>query len=461
MPPRSITRRTLAVVLLVQIGFALALGSETVWHEWRGRMHALDVQVAGHNDSLLGAIQDAEDPEDNILIDPEELRLPAEDRYAVYSDTGKLIGRSEQGAPLSREGAPGIHTMALDGMRYRVLRRTALRIIDREENGGVGLRRPVVMVYAAPMTHVFHETVEAVGYTLTSILLAALLSGLLASWLLRATLRPIHDLAAAAQRVSPGSLQFDAPPSAMQVQELQPLATTLTALIAELREAFAKEQRFVGDAAHELKTAVAVVRSTIQVLMIRERSEREYVAGLKQILEDNSRVEGILASMLDLARYEQGTAEAAVPLDLNDAVGRACGIMRSAAEARGVRLETEFADPAWVTFPLERAETLITNLLSNSIRHSAPGSAVVVRTRDTGNHVCLDVVDEGSGIGAESLPHVFERFYRDDPSRSRLSGGTGLGLAICKSIVTAAGGSIGIESTPGKGTKVSTVFRKA
>ena len=458
MASRSITRQTVGIVLLAQILCALVLATATVWHEWHGRMHALDVQVAGRSDSLLGAIQDAEDLESNITIDPAELRLPPDDRFAVYSESGRLIGRSERGGLLPQDGPPGMTVLRLEGVLYRVLRRPALRIIDRGEHRGIGLRRPVVMVYAVPETHVLHETFEAVAFSLTTIAVLALVTGFLTTWLLRSTLRPIRDLAFAAQQVSPSSLQFEAPQSALQVDELRPLATTLSTLIDELREAFAKEQRFVGDAAHELKTAVAVVRSAVQLLMLRRRSEGEYVAGLEQLLLDNDRVEMLVASMLDLARLEQGPAVATPLLDLADAAQRACSTMQPVAEMHGVRLVMRSAEGVTVRLHADRAETLVTNLLSNAIRHSPAGYEVVVSVSRTDGMGLLTVVDTGSGIRAEALPHVFERFYRDDPSRSRASGGTGLGLAICKSIVEAAGGNIAIESVVGKGTRVTVSF---
>jgi signal transduction histidine kinase len=445
-------------VLLAQILCALVLATATVWHEWHGRMHALDVQVAGRSDSLLGAIQDAEDLESNITIDPAELRLPPDDRFAVYSESGKLIGRSDRGGVLPQDGPSGMTVLRLEGIRYRVLRRPALRIIDRGEHRGVGLRRPVVMVYAVPETHVLHETFEAVAFSLTTIAVLALVTGFLTTWLLRSTLRPIRDLAFAAQQVSPSSLQFEVPQSALQVDELRPLATTLSALIDELREAFAKEQRFVGDAAHELKTAVAVVRSAVQLLMLRRRSEAEYVAGLEQLLLDNDRVEMLVASMLDLARLEQGPAVAAPLLDLGKAARTACDTMHPVAETQGIRLSMDAPEGAMVRLHPEHAETLVTNLLSNAIRHSWAGEAVAIKVQRDAQQVLLTVTDSGTGIRAEALPHVFERFYRDDPSRSRASGGTGLGLAICKSIVEAAGGSIAIESVVGKGTRVTVSF---
>ena len=462
MKSRSITRQTVAIVLLAQITFALLLGAVAVLGERHTRMRALDQGIAGRSDSLMGAIQDAEDPEDNITIDPAEVHVMPGDRYAVYSESGRLIGRSAANdPPLPPDGQMGASKLRMNDVLYHVLRRRALRIIDRAENGGIGLRRPVILVYASPESHVFQEVFEAVGRFLIAIVMVSIATAVVTAFLLRKTLRPIHDLALAAQQVSPASLQFASPQSAMQVDELRPLATTLSALIDELREAFAKEQRFVGDAAHELKTAVAVVRSAVQVLMLRRRTEQEYVAGLQQLLHDNHRVEALVASMLDLARIEQAPKQQTPLLDLADAVRTACATMEPLAKTHDVGFIIHAEDGVLVRLQVGRAHTLLTNLLSNAIGHSEAGAVVRVSVTHESDNVVLQVTDEGSGIGAEALPHVFERFYREDASRSRDSGGTGLGLAICKSIVEGAAGRIAIESAVEKGTRVTAIFSNA
>jgi signal transduction histidine kinase len=458
----SITRRTVASVLLVQVAFALVLGVITVLGERHTRLRALDQQIVGRSDSLMGAIQDAEDSEINITIDPAEVHVSRDDRYAVYSESGRLIGRSDdKDPPLPARGELGMSRVQMDHLHYHVFRRNGLRIIDRAENHGVGLRRPVVIVYASPENHVLHEVFEAVGQLLVGIVVVSAVCAFVTASLVRKTLQPVRDLALAAQKVSPTALRFDVPASALQVDELRPLATALSALIDELREAFAKEQRFVSDAAHELKTAVAVVHSAIQVLLLRRRSEREYVDGLELLLRDNDRVEALVASMLDLARLEQAPESAAPLLNIAEAARIACATMESVAESRGVHLEVAGRERAMIRLQADRAQTLLTNLLSNAIRYSTSGHNVVITVDGDGSTTSLQVVDEGSGIRPEALPHVCERFYRDDPSRSRVSGGTGLGLAICKSIVDAAGGSISVSSTVGVGTNVHIRFSTA
>jgi signal transduction histidine kinase len=239
------------------------------------------------------------------------------------------------------------------------------------------------------------------------------------------------------------------------------LANTLSTTIASLHRAFQSEHRFVSDAAHELKTAVAVVRSTIQVLMMRSRSIDEYGAAMNRLLDDNKRVEDLVSRMLVLAHLEEQSGPEMETIHLGELVRRTVKNLRTFAEAHSVELIAETNDEPVIHLACEKADVLISNLIVNSIQHSPPASTVTVQTFSDATTVRMAVRDHGTGISPDALPHVFERFYREDSSRSRLTGGVGLGLAICKSIVEAAGGAIAIESKLGAGTTVTVTFSQA
>ncbi len=313
----SLKSRTLSVVLVAELLCAVAFSGAALLHERRTRLRAFDVMLQGRSDSLLGAVQDAEDPEDNVTIDPTELRVSQEDVYAVYNLGGRLLGMSRNAsAELVKPQADGFREVHAGGHDYRIFQRRAMRVIDRAENGGVGLQRPVTILYGAPVSHLWHEIVEAAAfYLLVSLSLLAVTAAFMII-LLRRVLQPIQELATQAASVSMNSLRFEAPKSALGLSELQPLAQTLSATVESLHQAFEKEHRFVSDAAHELKTAVAVVRSTIQVLMLKSRSRAEYVEGLGRLLADNSRVEELVSQMLRLARLEEATRRDRVATDI-------------------------------------------------------------------------------------------------------------------------------------------------
>ena len=249
----------------------------------------------------------------------------------------------------------------------------------------------------------------------------------------------------------------------MRVRELRPLAEILQDSVSRVRDAFAKEQRFLGDAAHELKTAIAVVRSSVQLLMLRRRTPDEYAAGLERVLEDNNRVEELVAQMLQLTRVEQASTPNAVKIDLQVVAAAALDQLGPILEQHDVPVHlTATSLPMEVRLQRERALALVSNLVMNAVQHTPSRQPVLVSFRKPHtDSVVMEVVDSGTGISPDALPHVFERFYREDRSRSRETGGTGLGLSICKSIVEGAGGTILIESTPGQGTRSTVIFTAA
>ena len=160
------------------------------------------------------------------------------------------------------------------------------------------------MIYAIRTDHLWHEVMEAVRFDVLLSMGLLCATAILIVYLFRKLLKPLHDLASGAASIRASSLQFSPPSSALHARELKPLAEALSQTMSRLRLAFETERRFINDAAHELKTAVAVVRSSIQVLSMRIRSVEEYQSGLDRVLTDNQRVEDLVSSMLTLAYFE-------------------------------------------------------------------------------------------------------------------------------------------------------------
>ena len=463
MKTTSITRQSLSTVLIAELLCAFAFSCVAVLHEHQIRFRAFDIMLQGRSDSLLGAIQDAEDPEDNVAIDPTELNLPTGDIFAVYNQGGRLLGTSSNApAQLIERGREGFTSRDFEGHGYRVLQRDGLRIIDREESGGVGLRRPVTIVYGARTNRIWREVFEAATYSVIVSFVLLCVTAALLFVQLRRILQPLETLAIAAEGVSTSSISFEPPTEALHLRELQPLASALSATMTRLREAFDSQHRFIGDATHELKTAVAVVRSTIQLLTLKPRSEADYREGLLRILDDNSRVEELVSRMLMLARLEERAADPVVTVNLAEVAGLVLAGLQSLAEIHGVLLESALHPDVPVRLASDRGRVLVSNLVVNAVQHSQRGSTVRLSVqRDAtirGRTAILTVQDTGTGISDDALPHVFKRFYREDISRSRETGGAGLGLAICHAIVEAAGGEIKLQSRPGEGTKVTVFF---
>jgi signal transduction histidine kinase len=208
-----------------------------------------------------------------------------------------------------------------------------------------------------------------------------------------------------------------------------------------------------------LKTGVAIAKSSLQLLAMRTRSVEEYKHGLEVCLRDCLRLESIVQEMLALARVQQASvadvASTTQPVDLADCARDAVQKLASFAELRGVTVTLSATGSSNVQLTSEDSTHLCSNLLHNALQHSGPGSEVRIAISSDHGWLKMSIEDQGDGIPPDILPHVFEPFFRGDPSRARHSGGTGLGLSICKAICDRAGGSIGVESTVGEGTRVT------
>jgi signal transduction histidine kinase len=461
MKPYSITHRLIATILLMELLAALSISGAALVYERHVRFRSFDVMLRGRADSLLGAVQDAEDTQDNVMLDGTEVNLPAEDIYQVQDSGGRILGHSPNwtgpNTALLTAKTGKMQRVSVGGKHYRALRIEGLRIVDPGDKGG-GIPRRVTIFYGAPVDHVWGEIWEAVGfYAITSLSLLAI-SGLLIFWVLNRGLAPLRELAAEASGVSVDSWNFVPPPRARMIRELAPLTVALETVLTRLEHSFLQQRRFVSDAAHELKTAVAVLKSSLQLLTLKQRTAIEYERGIERSQLDCQRMEETVAKMLTLARVEANSVPAAVATDLTEVLRQAAQQFESMAELKRLQILVLAEGPVMVDIEPEQLQLLCGNLLLNALQHSPAGSAIRAVVQQDGTQAQLALEDDGEGISAQDLPHVFERFYRGDPSRSRNTGGTGLGLAICKAIASRWQGSIDIASDLGVGTRVMVRF---
>jgi signal transduction histidine kinase len=460
----SITHRLIATILLVELLAALSISGVAMLYERHVRFRSFDVMLRGRADSLLGAVQDADDEGDNVMLDGTEANLPAEDIYQVQDARGQVLGHSlnwkgpNQAFLNTRAGKP--LRLFVGGRHYRGLRIEGVRVVDPGQKAG-GITRRVIIFYGSPVGRVWGEIWEAVGfYAATSLSLLAV-SGMLIFWLLNRGLAPLRQLAAEAAGVSVNSWNFVPPERARMVKELAPLTNALETVLTGLEHAFMQQRRFVGDAAHELKTAVAVLKSSLQLLTLKQRTALEYEQGIERCQLDCERLEETVAKMLTLARAETTAASPEMAADLAEVLRQVTEQFESMAELKHLKIILLAEEPVLVDIDREQLQLLCSNLLLNALQHSAAGSAVRAVVQQDGTRAELTIEDVGEGIAPEDLPHVFERFYRGDPSRSRNTGGTGLGLAICKAITSRWQGTIEIASDLGVGTKVNVRFPAA
>ena len=271
--------------------------------------------------------------------------------------------------------------------------------------------------------------------------------------LTRQIVRPLDALASASRRLAAGDLSHRVPVQSRD--EVGAVAAAFNAMAESLERNERARRNLLADIAHELRTPLTVIEGTAdgildgvldptpeQLGIIKE--EAELLANLVGDLRDLSLAE---AGQLRLDRASQ---------DLAELVGKVTRGFEPAAQGKGLQLVVE-AEPdlPHANVDARRLAQAVGNLVSNAVRHTPAGGRVLVnaeRDRVAPNRALISVADSGQGISAEDLPHVFERFYRADKSRSRRSGGSGLGLAIAKQLVEAHGGSLVAQSEPGQGS---------
>jgi heavy metal sensor kinase len=270
-------------------------------------------------------------------------------------------------------------------------------------------------------------------------------------WLTSRAIRPIEDISAAASRIAEGNLS-ERITGVDTGNETGRLAAVLNSTFARLEAAFAEQKQFTADASHELRTPLAVLISEAQTALARERSQAEYRESFQACLATAQQMRRLTESLLQLARLDAGQENGArTPFDLADRVLASVRLIRSLADARGITIHCDLA-PTEIRGDSERMGQLITNLLGNAIRYNKERGEIRIETRVDGKTGVLLVSDTGQGISEQDQPHIFERFYRADKSRSRVEGGTGLGLAICKAIVEMHGGKIEVASRIAQGS---------
>jgi len=272
-------------------------------------------------------------------------------------------------------------------------------------------------------------------------------------------LAPVTTITGLAEQIGPrdldARLNLDLPND-----ELGRLAQTFDSMLARMDDAFERQRRFTGDAAHELRTPLSMMRSQVDLALARPRSAATYQEALQRLDGDVDRMTGLVSTLLTLARADAGQLVLdRAPFDLADTIELVLEQYTPIAAEAATTLRGELE-----TAPLVADEDLLVqvlvNLIDNALAHTPAGGVVTVGCGMDDVNIRFWVSDTGEGIAPEHQNRVFDRFYRVDAGRSRERGGTGLGLPICRAIAEALGGIISLASVPHRGTRVDMVLPK-
>ncbi len=262
-------------------------------------------------------------------------------------------------------------------------------------------------------------------------------------------LAPVDQIARKAEQITQHNLG-ERLPVPRTADELERLSLSLNHMIRRLEDALLNSRRFVADASHELRTPLTVLRAELENIV----SEKQAAPGLREtigsMLEEVERLADIVEGLFAISRLDAGEAQAEwVPFDLAELAVTTADQMSLLAEDKGISVSCDARRRVMVEGDRARMKQAVVNLLDNAIKYTPRKGAINLRVTAVNGHAELEVSDNGIGIPPEAIPHVFERFFRVDKARTRDPGGAGLGLSIVKSICTAHGAEVEVESDSG------------
>lgn len=398
----------------------------------------------------------------HVHDEPALLSLPARsgyEKFAQIEDGGDhVIARTGnlRGGPLlqtdvhqearARAGRVTFSDIALRGERLR-----GIYYPTRDAHG-----RPLLAIIAVSKQPL-RQSLETLRWLLAfSLVGGCLLAAVGADRLARRLTGPLQQIAAAARTMGAADLGARIPAFSAD-RELRDVTASLNEMLARLEASFAGQQRFVSDASHELRSPLSNLRGTVEVALRRVRSAEEYQETLAASLTEIERLSRVVTQLLTLTRADAGQPHLSREVcDLGEIAAQAAAACAARAAEAGVSLRVRGLEPLPVSGDRDRLREVVDNLLDNALRYAPRGSVLEITRRRQGGTCCLTVRDAGPGLTIEEQEHVFDRFYRSDPSRARQSGGLGLGLAIAKAIVEAHCGNISVESRPGEGAAFTT-----
>jgi len=296
------------------------------------------------------------------------------------------------------------------------------------------------------------DTLQKLLFTLLiSVPMLVTVAGISGYFLAARALAPIDQITLTARRISAKDLSARLNLLTTD-DEVGRLSQTLNDMLARLDDSFQRERQFTNDASHELRTPLTAMQAILGVIREKRRAPEEYELALDDLNEETDRLQTLVENLLRLARGDRSKNNAFEEVDISTLVRDVADSLRPLAEAKNLTLTCEAADNLTVPGDSDELIRLFVNLLDNAVKYTERGE-ICITARRVENKIQIKVSDSGIGIAPEHLPHIFDRFYRVEESRTLR--GAGLGLAIAKEIVSAHGGEVEVQSTVGKGTTFS------
>lgn len=368
--------------------------------------------------------------------------------FQVADSYGHWLYRSKQ----FLNEHPALPSAPSQGMRFATtnLEFNQYRVaLERTQSQGKGFE-----IHAAVPTEPFDQALDRFRVIEQEALpLLVLIGTLLGYWLSGRSLAPVNRIIRTAEEIGVENLsrRLDVP---RPHDELRRLTETVNAMLGRIETSFGRITQFTADASHDLGTPVAVIRTTAEIALRKNRSETEYREALTRILETSVETSGLLENLLTLARADAGAAGLEMhPLDLGRHVKKAQERGAILAATKSLSITSQVPESAvMVRADAIAIDRLLLILVDNAVKYTPSGGRCEIALTASAKEAHIFVQDTGMGIEASELESIFERFHRADKVRSRETAGSGLGLAIARWIASVHGGSITAESITGVGS---------
>ncbi len=385
-------------------------------------------------------------------------------RVLVLDMDGKIQFDSFTRLEGTRLALPVIVSILADGesQAYAIYRRPGADVSPTEDDSRVSYCAVRltgsdgdlgVLVYASPVAEMMNSLAEVERQVGLVFLAAALIAVLLTSLFSRLLTRPINDLTKTIQKMGKGDLSVRA--NVRGNDEMRTLAENYNVMAEQLESLDQSRSQFVSNASHELKTPLTTMKILLEnVLYQPEMPQEMRDEFLGDMNHEIDRLSNVVSDLLTLSRMDSHNMDLHWErVNFSNTVAETIHLLLPQADKRGQRLESRITPNIVLSGDASKLSQIVYNLTENALKYTADGGRIVVTLIERGRQAVLTVRDNGIGIPAEDVSHIFDRFYRVDKARSRETGGTGLGLSIVRQLIQLHGGEITVNSRQGEGSE--------
>ena len=401
-------------------------------------------------------------------VDPLFKELQAETRYEgsenfffrIVSAEGKEIIASDlspwQGLEKSTDLAEKIKASS-DELFFQTLNPLEL---EYEARVVYAKLTPEIYLQMGESTEENVEILEIIVGVFAQTLMLLLPIGAVTGWFMaRRALSGVEEVTRTARQISKGDFTSRVPIKS-RGYEIERLATTFNYMLDRINALVTGIREVTDNIAHDLRSPITSIRGTAETTLLNSPNASDYRNMAGNTIEECDRLLGMINAMLDISEAEAGAEKLEIQaISVPEVVHHACDLFQPLAEEKEMSLTLKASKSCHILGDIKKIQRLVANLLDNALKYNSPGGAVKVEVNCDDNDVKVRVDDNGVGIAEKDLPHIFQRFFRCDKSRSEE--GTGLGLSLAQAIARAHGGSIDVQSVPGKGSSFTLTVPKA